>query len=142
MLNRLQGESEFQIIINDLLEQATTVITQRNKEIMENKMMTKAEAETRQYMSDLAISKEKQKLEAESKKQETTPVSAQVSASKPKTPGNGKKRANIVKLTDYKAKIVKKSPAQKPVEETKNEEWPEPAVVKEEEPAAKFLEVS
>jgi hypothetical protein len=27
MLSRLQGESEFQMIINDLLEQATTVIT-------------------------------------------------------------------------------------------------------------------
>jgi len=47
MLGRLQGESEFQIIINELLDQATTVITQRNKEIMENKMMAKAEAETR-----------------------------------------------------------------------------------------------
>ena len=76
MLGRLQGESEFQIIINELLDQATTVITQRNKEIMENKMMAKAEAETRQYADDLATCKEKQKLEEESKKQEATPVSA------------------------------------------------------------------
>lgn len=160
MIARLQGQSDFQILLDDSLTVAQGIISERlaqkikhEKELARQKreleFMQQAEQEAKDYLNALALKEALKQQEAIEKPQLKSTIKQAV-VTKVKSKIGNKKRANIVKMTDsIKSASTPKTPALKTPKQTAikeeakiEEDFPSAQVVKEEEvPIPKFIEL-